>query len=305
MRHGSIITKRRYYLSKYKKKDILKNNSGFTLIEVLIAITVLSLLMAMMYGIVQDSTETKDKITSEDRESLQLVTALERLELDISQLYSPLYFNAKYSKFSASNDQDQYDEPIEESKSQDPLSSYSPSERFPSITSAGAIVPAIMNESKTELVFMSTSNRRIVENSKQSRFNWIRYGIRSMTTETEKEGAEYELVRSVESENIYKKDFNWDNVKEFVLLRDIKKFQFLFWNKETKKFVDSLSLLSKDKETPRLIKVEFIWIDKDGSEIEVERTFRPLYPYFDTEKDEKSKKLETAKEDKSKDDEEN
>jgi prepilin-type N-terminal cleavage/methylation domain-containing protein len=291
-------------LSKFSKNNIAKNQFGFTLIEVLIAITVLSLLMAMMYGIVQDSTETKDKITSEDRDALQLVTALERLELDISQLYSPLFFNAKYSRFN--NNSDEEDAPVDDEptdKSVDPLSSYQASERFPSITTAGDIVPAILNESKTELIFMSTSNRRIVEDAKQSRFSWIRYAIRSMTAESTKEGAEYELVRSVESENIYQKEFNWDNVKEYVLLRDIKSFQFLFWNKETKKFVDSLSQLSKDKETPRVIKVEFVWIDKDGSEVQVERTFRPLYPFFDTEKDEKAKKQETAAEDQDKDEE--
>lgn len=286
-------------MDNLKKNKFLNNQEGFTLIEVLVAITVLSLLMAMMYGIVQDSTETKDKITSEDRESLQLVTALERLELDISQLYSPLYFSAPYSKFSNENRETEEEDNSEDgdSKTIDPLSTFEPSERFPAITMSGDIVPALLNETKTELIFMSTSNRRILENAKQSRFNWIKYGLRSMTKETERKGAQYELVRSVESENIYNKEFNWDKVKEHVLLSEIKNFQFQFWDRETKKFVDSLNQLSKDKLTPRVIKVVIVWINKDDIEVEIERTFRPLFPFFDTVKDEKDKKSETAKED--------
>jgi prepilin-type N-terminal cleavage/methylation domain-containing protein len=282
---------------KIKSFKFIKNQKGFTLIEVLIAITVLSLLMAMMYGIVQDSTDTKDKITSEDREALQLVTALERIELDISQLYSPLYFSAPYSKFN-NEDREIDDEEEDDSKTIDPLSAFEASERFPAITTSGDIVPALLNESKTELVFMTTSNRRILEDSKQSRFSWVRYSIRTMSRETERKGAQYELVRAVETENIYNKEFIWDKVKEHVLLREIKSFQFQFWNKETKKFVDSLDNLAKDKLTPRIIKVQIVWISKDDSEIEIERTFRPLFPFFDTEKDEKAKKEETAKEDK-------
>ena len=290
-------------MNKTKLKTLFKNQDGFTLIEVLVAITILSLLMAMMYGIVQDSTDTKDKITSEDREALQLVTALERLELDISQLYSPLYFSAPYSKFNEENRDGSEEEDEDESKTVDPLSTFEPSERFPAITTSGDIVPAMLNESKTELIFMSTSNRRILENAKQSRFSWIKYGLRSMTKETERKGAQFELFRSVESENIYNRDFIWDKVKEHLLLANIKSFQFQFWNKETKKFVDSLNELSKDKFTPRIIKVILVWINKDDAEITIERTFRPLYPFFDTEKDEKEKKEETANEDKDKDEE--
>ncbi|WP_127717305.1 prepilin-type N-terminal cleavage/methylation domain-containing protein [Halobacteriovorax sp. HLS] len=280
-------------MKKVSKNRNLSNQEGFTLIEVLIAITVLALLMSMMYTIVQNSTETKDKIISEDRDSLQLVTALERLETDISQIYSPMYFNAAYSK-NENQDQDE-PTPTDTTNTKDPLSTYEPSERFPAISTAGDIIPAFLNESKTELVFMSTSNRRIREDSKQSRFNWIRYSIRSISEESLKTGVQYELVRSVESENIFKKDFNWDKIKEHVLLKDLKSFQFQFWNKETKKFVDSIAELAIDRETPRIIKVKMVWINKDNNEIEIERTFRPLFPLFDTEKDEKAKKTETAK----------
>ena len=272
------------------RKSILKSNSGFTLIEVLIAITILSLLMATMYTIVNDSTESKDQIISEDRDALQLVTALDRMEQDFAQFYSPLYYSAKYVK-SSQNQVQQFGEPGQDQGEQkpDPLAAYVPTERFPAISNSADIIPKLDNETKTEIAFLTTSNRRILEDSKQSRYAWVRYSLRSSTREDTglKEGADYELTRAIETENIYNKDFNWDNVKEYPILRDIKSFQFQFWNASTEKFVDKLELVAKDKETPRLIKILMVWINSDNNEVTIERTFRPLSPFFDTEKDQK------------------
>ncbi|OUR97006.1 hypothetical protein A9Q84_11770 [Halobacteriovorax marinus] len=284
-----------------RKPHILTTNSGFTLIEVLVAITILSMLMATMYSIVSDSTETKDRVISEDREALQIVTALERLELDISQIYSPLYFSAPFSKDKQSdsdfenNSADSLDnqDDSDGEQIQDPRMVFVPSERFPFISVSGDITPAILNENKNELIFLSTSNRRILEDSKQSRFSWIKYNIRSSRGEkTERDGG-YELTRATQSKNIYRKDFNWDKVKEHILLTHIKSFQFQFWNAETKKFVDTLTEIGNDQFTPRLIKVKMVWINTDNNEIEIERTYRPLFPFFDTVKDEKEKKLKS------------
>ena len=272
------------------RKSIIRSNSGFTLIEVLIAITILSLLMATMYTIVNDSTESKDQIISEDRDALQLVTALDRMEQDFAQFYSPLYYSAKYVKKTTGQGQ-RFGDPgqNEEEQVPDPLASYVPSERFPAISNSADIIPKLDNESKTEIAFLTTSNRRILEDSKQSRYAWVRYSLRSSTREDAglKEGADYELTRAIETENIYNKDFNWDSVKEYPILRDIKSFQFQFWNASTEKFVDRLELVAKDKETPRLIKILMVWINSDNNEVTIERTFRPLSPYFDTEKDQK------------------
>lgn len=280
-----------------ENKSIKLSNDGFTLIEVLIAITVLSMLMATMYTIVSNSTDSKDKIIAEDKDALQLITALDRMEQDFSQIYSPLYHSAKYVK--KESDQNEFFNETDQNGEQkivSPLDSFEPSERFKSISTTADIVPTIENESKSELIFMTTSNRRILQDSKQSRFGWVKYALRSSSREEDerKEGADYELVRSIETENIYNKEFDWKNIKEYPLLRDIKSFQFLFWNAKTEKFVDKLELLSTDQETPRLIRVKLVWINSDNNEVEIVRTFRPLAPYFDTEKDEKEKEAARA-----------
>ncbi|WP_417334849.1 PulJ/GspJ family protein [Halobacteriovorax marinus] len=276
---------------RINSNHIYKDQSGFTLIEVLIAITILSILMATMYTIVNNSTESKDKIIAEDRDALQLVTALDRMEQDFSQLYSPLYYSAKYQKKNDNGFAPRNLGSDEQDKTSNPLDSYEASERFPAISTSADIIPIIQNETKTDLIFMTTSNRRVLEDSKQSRYAWVKYALRSSSEDADerREGAEYELTRAIETENIYNKEFDWKNVKEYPLLKDIKSFQFLFWNPKTEKFVDKLDQLTTDKDTPRLIRIKLVWINSDNNEVEIDRTYRPLYPYFDTEKDEKEK----------------
>ena len=69
----------------------LMSEKGFTLIEVLITIVILSFLMISVFSIIDNSTITKENITIEDRELIQIESALTRFELDFTQLYSPLF----------------------------------------------------------------------------------------------------------------------------------------------------------------------------------------------------------------------
>jgi prepilin-type N-terminal cleavage/methylation domain-containing protein len=268
-------------LKNHQSFKYLKQIKGFTLIEVLIAITVLSFLMANIYTMVDNATRTKEDVTVEDRDILLVQAAFERFSVDFSQIYSPLYYSAK-AKATISNDGDSRTEPEEES-------SYIGSERFPSITVNNHLVPTLANDEKTELIFMTSSNRRVLENTKQSRYSWIRYSIRSSKTEPRNSEGALELVRAVSSTSPYSKDFNWDKVKEYVLLGNISDFAFEFWNPDREKFVDSLKLMDKHKETPRLVKMKLTWVDKNNTKYEQERSFRILWPYFDTEADEKLK----------------
>ena len=71
----------------------LKNQIGFTLLEVLIAITVLSFIILGIATITDDSQQTAESVIQEDLDLLQVETAFSRLEWDISHAYSPLYFS--------------------------------------------------------------------------------------------------------------------------------------------------------------------------------------------------------------------
>ena len=70
-------------------------NAGFTLVEVLIAITILSFISFSTYKMVDSNTDTKERVVKEDQVTIQGLTAIGRLDSDFSQIYNPLYFNSK------------------------------------------------------------------------------------------------------------------------------------------------------------------------------------------------------------------
>lgn len=258
-----------------------KNDSGFTLIEVLIATTILSILMTTVYSIINNSSTTKDRIISEDREMIQIETALNRIETDFSQIYSPLYHSPSKSMQKAFSTSPTKSSTVANSEE----SIYEKSERFPEENINSHPVPIIKQENKNTLMFLSSSNRRYLEDSKQSRYIWLKYSIRASTLDEEEQKAPYELVRSSQSASPYQKEFDWENVKDFVLLRNIKELSFHFWNPETKKFQASLTTLNNFAKTPRAMMIKLTWVDTNGTEKEVLKTYRPLWPNFDNLKD--------------------
>ena len=285
------------------------NNKGFTLIEILVAITVLSLLMVSVYNLVDSSSRTKDQILAEDKVYLQIHSALDRFALDWSQLYTPLYHAVPY-KGTNPNDsyQDNYSNESEQGKTkkgpkrQTVQIKYEPTDLFPLVTSKEHLVPTIDDPKRGEIVFMTTSGRRVFENSKQSRYIWVKYFLRPSTADPEDideraKEAPLELARSTIKSNIYRKEFDWDSVKSYVLLRGIKELRFLFWNRDTKKYVESLRELNNQKNTPRIMKIKLTVLNSSGVEEVIERSYKPIWPFFDTKaaEEEKNKKDKTKR----------
>jgi prepilin-type N-terminal cleavage/methylation domain-containing protein len=274
------------------KNDMLKNKNGFTLIEILVAITVLSLLMISVYELVDNSSRTKDQILKEDRIYLQIHSALDRFALDWSQVYTPLFHSIAYK---APSPDDENTSPQDPNFNANPNITSNLSANFPQMTEKEIMVPALDDPKKGVLIFMSTSGRRVFENSKQSRYIWVRYSLRNSTADPSEEDenlkdAPLELVRSTIKTNIYRKEFDWEAVPKYILLRGIKDLRFMFWNRETKKYVDSLKELNKDKSTPRIMKIKLTIINSSGVEEIIERSYKPIWPYFDVAAAEKEKK---------------
>lgn len=260
--------------------------SGFTLIEVLIAITILAFLMVGVYTIVSNSVDTKERVLSEDKSFVQVMRALDRLQSDINQLWSPLYAHAKYNATVARAQ-------AQASGSEFKPSSFRASERFVAETVTAQIVPAIVNESKSEIIFFTAANRRKLQDSKQSRYAWVKHSLRSMEKRPEDEGKEvgsFEWIRSFQNENLWEPDFNFEDSSAQVLLRGLKSLEFTFWDDRNEKYVDRLQD-STDPEVLRVLRVTLVWIDSDGLEQTFTRVMRPVWPFFDTKKDETEKDI--------------
>lgn len=281
-----------------KKLPLLKNNKGFTLLEVLIAVTILSLLMVSIYSIIDNSTETKDRVMTEDRDKMSFEMAMNRLENDIENIYSPLYFEATKredealynkafagSKASQANDEDDEDNlsVYDEKKNR-----YDSLEQYAGISEYGHPIPRIINDDQKTLIFFSSSGRRLLKNSKVSRFQWIKYSIENAPSKENDEevnkDAPLALYRSVINENIYAQTLEWDKVKKQLILEDIKEFKFMFYDEKKEKFVDTLNELTVNKTTPKLIKILISYQSLSRENYEGERVFRPLWPTTDTRK---------------------
>lgn len=288
---------------EFKELDqvILGNQEGFTLIEVLISIAILSVLMVSVYTIVDNSMNTNDRVSKEDREKLQLEIGLMRITRDLELIHSPLYFdsakiedNKLFAKTYKVQDKPGGSQLQKESNQVVMTSHIYPNKNYDNLSSTNAPIPIMLNEEKGSLVFLSSSNRRLIKNAKQSDLIWVRYRVATTNTDgvdeaDQNKDAPYSLTRTVIPKNIFDPDLNWEGAKEYAVINNLKDFYFEFYNPEKEAFVKSLRELNKFRNTPRLIRITMEYVSKTGEELSIQRTIRVLWPQFDAEQDLKEK----------------
>lgn len=272
---------------RYNLKSKNYNQHGFSLLEILISITVLSFITIAITAFTENSISTAIKVTSEDNESLQIETAMARLEWDISQLYSPLYFDHAMDPQGLSE--------IEGEIYNRLADHYQSNARFSMLSYSGLPIPVFQNPDKTTLILFTSSNRRKIKNAKQSHFAWIKYEIQTedLTKENEDRVAQglaeipektNKLVRKVYTKDIYAKDeVDWDDIKSQVLMHKVTSLKIEFWNPKTKKWVASLDLIKDGSNVIYGIRILLQYLDPSSIEVSTVRVFRPLYPSFTPE----------------------
>lgn len=249
----------------------VRHDAGFTLLEIIIAITLLAFLMLSVYSIVDNSTTTKDRITADDRDFLQVEAFFARFDADFSQIYSPLYFAAR-PKSQTPNTIQSYDEGVTSSIQ---------GQRFEGKAENDLPIPQITGDTKGKLIFLASSHRRRVVGTKEADYTWISYEMKSSGEENKL--APFVIVRNYQPQDVYGKDFKWDESKDQLVLKSVKDIEFGFWDEIKKAFVSSTRELgATNQNLIRLIRIKLTWIDRDGGEHKFERYFRPLWPYFKT-----------------------
>lgn len=264
-----------------QRQQKILNESGFTLLEVMIAIAILAFIVTAIVSVTGSSQDTAIRVVEEDRQTLQVETAMSRLEWDISQLYSPLYFSHAMEPSGLSeNAGAAYNQMVD---------SFSTNERFAFPSYEAIPTPTFKLEDKNTFTFFTTSNRRKFKNSKQSHFAWVRYQLLDPAevdsrNEEREEPAGSVLVRKFSADDVFNGEaIEWDKIKAQVLLRDVEKLVFEFWNEETRKWTDNLSTIKNGIHLVRGIKLTMEWIDSDGIKRTFIRVFRPLFPNFKSE----------------------
>lgn len=263
-------------MGPFKKYPHLKNQSGFSLLEVMISILILSFITFSTYQLVNTNTETKTRVVKEDREIVQTIAAMGRFESDVSQLYTPLFAYSKMVPVASASSDVYADAPVANGS-------------FDGKTKDGNLIPLIKSEDKSSLIFLTQANRRKMSDTKESRFAWIKYSLKNMEPDPEnpddKTQGLYELHRQSISTDIFNTTLDWEKQKSQVVMDKIKVLEFSFWDERAKKYTTSFQDLNENKNLLRAIKVDITWLDDNDKEQKVSKTFRVLAPYFNTKKD--------------------
>ena len=287
---------------------LVSNQRGFTLLEILIAISLLAFIVIGVVEITDNSMKAKDRTTEVNKNNLQIETAMSRFEWDFSQIYSPLYFstvmnlNQNTNNFGndgsaqggttggttgnpAGNSQanlllQQYYEQL--------VRRFERNEHFKAVSKEGFPIPRYYSPEKSTFEFFTSSNRRKMENTKQSHFAWVKYTLSPQ--EPLPDGEENpaipkslkSLVRYYSANDPYSdKRINVDNedqVKAAVLLRNVEALEFQFWDLNRRKWETSLRNIQNGESLLHGAKMIITWYDSYGNKKTSTRIFRTHWP---------------------------
>ena len=262
-----------------RSNSIYRSEAGLTLLEIMIAIVLLSFVMFGVIAIIDNSQNTKDRTVRIDRDNLQIETAMARMEWDFSQIWSPLYFSQRFN-----GNLDPSTNPGVEEISY--LYENHPRFRMPS--KEGLPIPKFILKDKNEIIFLTTANRRKLEGQRQSHFMWVRYYVGDSIIRPDSNSAAGTEERTVKSlmRQVFpddpwaKEEFPTETTRSAVLLENVEEVEFTFWNKATKKWDSSLTTIVDGESLWRGMQVKLTWKDSEELERAAVRWLRPLWPSY-------------------------
>lgn len=298
------------------------SDRGFTLLEVLIAITLLGFITLGVVSVTDNAVLTKERTSEMNKNNLAIESALARLEWDLSQIYSPLYFSTVMNMQSqvlntgsvSDNNNDGVDDqtgnpitpqsgaqagaqaggqpgqvnPILQTYYEQVIERMQRNEHFSALSKEGLPIPRFYAPEKNTFEFLTASNRRKVENVRQSSFAWVRYGLTNMTPEQEKENEESRSQIPKSLKNLTRwfdpndpwgvKHIDTEEIKGAVLLENVEALEFSFWDPQRKKWEFNLRSIQNGEGLIRGVKLFISWYDSQGVKRSVERIFRNHWP---------------------------
>lgn len=258
---------------KNRFSSIWRSEEGLTLLEIMISIVLLSFVMLGVVAIIDNSQNTKDRTVQFDRDNLQIETAMARMEWDFSQIWSPLYYSRKFQ----GNLDPQNNPGIEEVSYL-----YDNHPRFRGPSQEGLPIPRFQMREKSDLVFLTTSNRRKLEDQRQSHFMWVRYYLDDITIEADGAGEERStkaLLRQTFSDDPWaKEELAFENTRSATLLENVESLEFAFWSPATRKWETNILSVVDGDSLLRGVQVTIKWKDTNQNERETVRWLRPYWP---------------------------
>lgn len=267
------------------KYFISKNDIGFTLIEVLVSIFLLSMMAFSIIKITDQSTRTKIETIKEDNDFLRIHSALYTMQWDINHLYSPLYqqprlqINKLTPNINATEEERQSFSEFERNM----VAQFRMNKRFSGLSDNGDLIPKILNESSHTITFLTNGYRRKNLNEKKSNFAWITYNLEDPTTDDieamkineQKDDVKpgKNLVRYIDASNPFSSDpTSKDDLFPQVIMEKVNTIEWSFWDRKKKSF-SLLENYSEDHQPITVLKIKISYYDLYDQEQSVEKIF--------------------------------
>jgi hypothetical protein len=269
-------------------------------------------------SVTDNAVLTKDRTAETNQNNLAIESALARFEWDFGQIYSPLFFSTQMNMQSmvsnpaamVDNDHDGRDDnsgqmmnantaqpgaqqmnPQLQAYYEQVVERMQMNEHFSGLSKEGLLIPKFFAPEKNIFEFFTTSNRRKMENTKQSSFAWVRYGLSDMTQdqvkyseENAKEGVQIpkglkNLTRWFDPNDPWgTKKIDIERVKGAVLLENVEALEFSYWDVQKRKWETSIRSVQNGINILRAVKVFITWYDSQGVKRSAERIFRNHWP---------------------------
>lgn len=273
-------------MSVFKKR--LPAEGGFTLLEILIAITLLAFITLGVVSVTENAALTKERTTQMNSNTLQIETALSRFEWDFSQIYSPLYFSTVMNVNPNRENPDGPLNPVIQQHYEQLVRRFERNEHFSSVSKEGLPIPRFHAPEKDVFEFLTSSNRRKIENTRQSHFAWVRYSLANVKSFDE-ENVHPDIPKGLKSFVRYfapddpyddkRLDIeNIEKVRSAVLLNHVEKLEFQYWDYNRKKWETTLRSVAGGENALRGIKIFLTWYDSSGHKRTLTRIFRNHWP---------------------------
>ena len=209
------------------------NTKGFTLIEVLISITLLAFISILIYNATTRGYDVNRKLGIESSEFTNLIVSMQNLEKDIAQIYSPIL-------------------PVDKSM-----------ENSAAITVTGFWSKPIRSDgirrsrfigTREKITFINNANHRLQTNSPESDLLKVTWEI------IHNKNNNFSLVRSTDTDVFVYDEISEQKVKPVPLLDNLSSAKFSFYRKDQDKWEDAwdseASYIKPENRFPELISLK-------------------------------------------------
>jgi prepilin-type N-terminal cleavage/methylation domain-containing protein len=261
--------------------NVLQDSKGFSILEVMIAITIMAFITVGIYQVTAQTYKLRDSLGADADFYTELRIALLVLEKDISSLYTPLGYQDEM-EFNPTTQK-----PLYKSVPLDPLNSdiqelLTTSKFWSQAISTTGIRPSRFIGTQGQISFITTSHVRIYRDSLESDFAKVTY---ELIPDPDSENNSLSLLVKTEDTAAFAPDrFKNPKMTQTTLLRGVKTCTFTFNQREGDKWKPIKSWDSQKEEfgffPPDMIEIQLEIIGPKQQSFEGKIKIRPELPFY-------------------------